>query len=192
MTWTTGGLPLFSDMRSIHLSAAFCLLSFLLSGRHVATAQDTLIVVYGTVKDLTTNEPLPGAQVEALDMKWGRRFLATMLSNGRYELDLFQEADLMIEYSAPGHVPKRVRVDMHGPTAEDWSGGYGMNVDVRLFREVEGLDLSMGGEPFGICRYDSVSDLFAWDLPYTEGMRERMKSLVADYERRVPPAPSAP
>lgn len=163
----------------------------LVGAQPCASAQDTLIVVFGTVKDLTSNEPVNEARVEAMDMKWGRRFLATMHPNGRYELPLFQEADLLIEFSAPGHVPKRVRVDMNGPTAEDWLGGYGMNVDVRLFREVEGLDLSMGGEPFGICRYDSVADLFEWDLPYTEGMRDRMKSLVAEYEKRVPAEPSA-
>lgn len=164
---------------------------FVTAGSIPASAQDTLIVVFGTVKDLTSNEPLTDFHVEAMDLKWGRRVLATVSPEGRYELDLMQEGDFMIEYGAPGHVPKRVRVDMHGPTAGEWLGGYGMNVDVRLFREVDGLDLSLGGEPFGICRYDSVADIFSWDLAYTEGMRERMKDVLAEYEKRFPPPPIA-
>lgn len=162
-----------------------------MAGSNPASAQDTLIVVFGTVKDLTSNEPLTDFQVEAMDLKWGRRVLATVSPEGRYELDLLQEGDFMIEYGAPGHAHKRVRVDMHGPTVEEWLGGYGMNVDVRLFREVEGLDLSMGGEPFGICRYDSVADIFSWDLAYTESMRERMKGVLAEYEKRFPPPSTA-
>lgn len=163
---------------------------FAMAASNPASAQDTLIVVFGTVKDLTSNEPLTDFHVEAMDLKWGRRVLAIVYPAGRYELDLMQEGDFIIEYSAPGHVPKRVRVDMRGPTVEEWLGGYGMNVDVRLFREVDGLDLTLGSEPFGICRYDSVADIFSWDLAYIESMRERMKGALAEYEKRFPSTPT--
>ncbi|MBK6831942.1 MAG: carboxypeptidase regulatory-like domain-containing protein [Flavobacteriales bacterium] len=151
----------------------------------VALAQDTLVVVYGVVKDITTKEPLQDVQVDAIDLKYGRRVMATLFQEGRYELDFVQEADYMVEYSAKGYVPKRVRLQLIGLTPEEWEGGYGMEVDITLFRELPELDLTLGGDPMGICRFNHDSLSFEWDLAYTEGKREQMARTLKAYEKRI-------
>ena len=164
------------------------LMALLLVTPAVSLAQDTLAVVYGTVKDLSTKKPIAAAQVEVLDLKWGRRTIVVANDSGRYDLNLTEEADYLIEYGALGHVPKRVRIVLRGPTPEQWVGGFGMNIDINLFREVLGLDLTMGGEPFGICTFDTTYANFQWDVAYTAGMRDRAEALMKEYERRVPTA----
>ena len=152
-------------------------------------AQDTLAVFFGVVKDITTHEVLDGVHVEALDLKWGRRVIAITGDSGRYQINFTSEADYLLEYSAPGHVPKRIRLKLFGPTPEDWAGGFGMNVDVTLFRDLPDLDLTFHGEPFGICAYDADSGNFRWDLAYTERMRERAAKRMKAYEKRIAKKP---
>ena len=151
-------------------------------------ASDTLMVVFGVVKDLTSGLPLSEITVTATEQKSGLQVPAVLRDNGRYELNIMQEGDYVVEFGSTSHVPKRVQLELLGPTAEQWNGGYGMNVDVNLFREVEGLDLTMGGKPFGICRYDKTTDGFNWDIGYTEAQRGRIEKLMKEYERRVPSA----
>ena len=151
-------------------------------------ATDTLMVVFGVVKDLTSGLPLPEITVTATEQKSGLQVPAVLRGNGRFELNIMQEGDYVVEFGSTGHVPKRVQLELRGPSAEQWVGGYGMNVDVNLFREVEGLDLTMGGKPFGICRYDKATDGFNWDIGYTEAQRGRIEKLMKEYQRRVPSA----
>ncbi len=54
------------------------LLGFSFSSPQAALAQDTLVVVFGMVKDITTKEPLQDVQVDAIDLKYGRRVMATL------------------------------------------------------------------------------------------------------------------
>ncbi|MBP7408277.1 MAG: carboxypeptidase regulatory-like domain-containing protein [Flavobacteriales bacterium] len=151
----------------------------------VSQAQDTLVVVFGMVKDITTKEPLQDVQVDAIDLKYGRRVMATLFQGGHYELDFVQEADYMVEYSAEGYVPKRVRLQLIGLTPEEWEGGYGMEVDVTLFRDLPELDLTLGGDPMGICRFNHDSLSFEWDLAHTEGKREQMARMLKAYEKLI-------
>lgn len=151
-------------------------------------ATDTLMVVFGVVKDLTSGLPLSEITVTATEQKSGLQVPAVLRDNGRYELNIMHEGDYVVEFGSTGHVPKRVQLELRGPTAEQWKGGYGMNVDVNLFRKVEGLDLTMGGKPFGICRYDKATDGFNWDIGYTEAQRGRIEKLMKEYERRAPSA----
>ncbi len=154
----------------------------------ISFAQDTLVVVFGTVKDLTNGMPLTEFTVTATEQKTVTQVPSRVQDNGRYEIDIVQEGDYMVEFNAPGHVPKRVQLELRGPSPEQWKGGYGMNVDITLFREVEGLDLTLASKPFGICRYDKVNDIFTWDLAYTEAQRDRIAELLKEYEQRVPSA----
>ncbi|HRD52485.1 MAG TPA: hypothetical protein PKY96_07545, partial [Flavobacteriales bacterium] len=67
---------------------------------------------------------------------------------------------------------------LNGPSDEEWVGGYGMNVDMTMIKPKQGVDYSVLDEPFGICRYNSETGNFEWDLAYTEKMRERQMALL--------------
>lgn len=168
-------------LRAVMVASVLALPAFLV-------AADTLATVFGVVKDMTTKLPLTEITVTATEQKSGQQVPVVVRDNGRYEINIVQEGDYMVEYGAPGHVPKRVQLELRGPTAEQWKGGFGMNTDITLFREVEGLDLTMDGKPFGICRFDKAAGLFNWDMGYNEAQRDRIERMVKEYEKRVPPA----
>ena len=151
-------------------------------------AQDTLVVVFGIVKDLTSGTPLTEFAVTATEQKTMTQVPAHLRDNGRYEINIMQEGDYTVEFNAPGHVAKRVQLELRGPSPEQWKGGYGMSIDINLFRKVEGLDLTLDGKPIGICRFDQAANIFNWDLGYTEAQRGRIEELMKEYERRVPSA----
>jgi hypothetical protein len=157
--------------------------SWFLAGK--TYGQDTLVVVYGVLKDFTTKDTLRELSVEATDQKWGRRVAARMTQDGQYVLDMVDEAVWLIEYAAPGYIPKRILVELRGPTAEQWIGGFGMNVDMLMLRELPGLDYSVLQEPMGVCRYDSASGIFVWDSVSVARMRDRVEPLHAAYNKRL-------
>lgn len=135
-------------------------------------------VVFGVLKDLGTRERLTGFTVEASDRKWGRHVVANALDSGRYEMGLGRNGEWLVTYSAPGYVSKRVLFQLNGPTDADWVGGFGMNVDITMLKRKDGVDYAVLDEPFGICRYNSETGNFEWDLGYTEKMRERQAALL--------------
>jgi len=151
-----------------------------------ACAQDTLIVVYGTVRDHVTREPVPQALVVAFDERdAGHRITKLTNALGRYQVDITEERVYRLAYTAQGYYPKSVVIAATGPSPEEWEGGYGMNIDIVLLPEVEGLDMSFGGEPFGMARFDRESGNFQWDLAYTEGMKERVAGQMKEYRSRL-------
>ncbi|MBK7946344.1 MAG: hypothetical protein IPJ85_14025 [Flavobacteriales bacterium] len=153
----------------------------LLTGLGMACAaqdQQVDLFVFGTMKDAETGKLLDVHAADAIDQKWGRRVQATAGAKGKYELQLVRDAVWMLEFGAPGYATKRLRLDLHGPSAADWIGGFGMNIDITLHREAEDHDLSFGGKPFGICRYDSAAGNFVWDMEHTEAMKRELNAAL--------------
>ncbi|MBK9148353.1 MAG: hypothetical protein IPM12_11135 [Flavobacteriales bacterium] len=136
------------------------------------------VLVYGLVKDIRTGERPTGISVEAIDLKWGRWKLAATSDSSKYELDLGRNGEWLVTFSVPGYVSKRIKLMLFGPTPEEWVGGFGMNVDMTMIQPQEGVDYSLLEEPFGICRYNSETGMFEWDLAYTEKMRERQAAML--------------
>ena len=155
-----------------------------------ALGQDTLVVVFGTVMEVSSREAVSDIEVNAIDLKWGRRVIGRVGGGGRYELHFLDEAEYMVEFSAPGFASKRLRLNLHGPTAEDWVGGFGMEIDITLFRELPGLDLSLFEQPMGICNYSKDSARFEWDTVHVNGMRERSLRLLEAYEEDLRSKPA--
>ena len=164
------------------------LASLLFASSVSSFAQDPLVVMFGPVKDQTSKTALSEFTVTATEQKTMTQVPAILRADGRYEINIMQEGDYTVEFNAPGHVAKRMQLELRGPNTEQWKGGYGLNTDISLFREVEVLDLTLGGKPFGICRYDKAANNFAWDRDYTDAQRDRIADLMKEYERRVPSA----
>lgn len=98
-----------------------------------------------------------------------------MRDSGRYELNITEERNYLITFSAPDFISKSVQVEVAGPTAEQWKGGYGMNVDITLVPESSGHDPALYAEPFGITRFNTVSASYDWDLEHTKARMEQIK-----------------
>ena len=139
------------------------------------------VLVFGVMRELRTSVRIDEMAVEALDLKWGRWKVAATNDSGKYELDLGRNGEWLVTYSAPGFVSKRIKLMLTGPTPEEWVGGYGMNVDMTMIEPKEGVDYSVLDEPFGICRYNSETGNFEWDMEYTQKMRDRQAALLKEH-----------
>lgn len=166
--------------------ARYLLPALLLAPPSVTHSQDTLIAVYGTVRDYVTRQPITEALVALLDERdASERSTRPTNGLGRYELAISVERAYRVTYTAEGYYPKSVAIDATGPTAEEWVGGFGMNIDIMLLPEVDGMDLSFGGEPFGRASYVKESGVFEWDVAYTQAMQAGIRERMAAYRARM-------
>jgi hypothetical protein len=151
-----------------------------------AMSQETLMTLFGTVKDHTTGEPIENISVHAFDVNDPTHELqATTRGDGKYEVLFTEERTYQVVFTAPGRVPKQIELALAGPTEDQWEGGFGMNIDINLFRELPDLDLTLGGEPFGRSRFEPGSGTFEWDAVHAGKTKERMAKVVKIYEARV-------
>lgn len=138
-------------------------------------AHDTL-VVFGKVKDLLTSVVIPVFEARAVAVDDREHVLvAVMLGDGKYEFFITEERTYRITYSAPGYISKSVEIAVAGPTAAEWRGGFGMNVDITLPPEHAGYSPSLFKEPMGKCSYRADSLRYEWDLEYTRARMEQVR-----------------
>lgn len=147
--------------------------------------QDTLMV-YGTVKDYLNGEPLTSFTMHAYDVDDPAHVLhGQVRSKGRYELAITEERTYRIVYAAEGYIRKQVQVAVKGPTAEEWVGGFGMQVDISLLPERPGYAEVLDGSVFGRAHYDAAAGVFVWDIAYSEAIREQQRETMRAYDRDV-------
>jgi hypothetical protein len=132
------------------------------------------VYVFGTVKEDSTNAKLIHAEV-TVDQD-GVEFTSEHVNaEGKYELYLDFDHRYRIRYRAPDHVAKYIEIDTRNIPAEERTGGYGMNVEMTLFKFDPHGDYTFLQEPIGKARFDTVNKELAWDLAWTEHVRERVR-----------------
>lgn len=146
-----------------------------LLGGLLLQAQD--VVVYGRVREHEVMRPIAGA-VLALSSNGVHQLNVVCDSTGYYKIALDVGRVWRIRYSAPGRVAKTVEMDLRTTPKDD--GGYGMNVDIRLFMNEPAKDFSWLEEPIGISSYDSTSSSLKWDMDYTAPRLSRMREMVPE------------
>lgn len=135
-------------------------------------AQDLLL--YGRVREHERPFPIPQAAV-AIQADGVALFQLGCDSTGRYEVTLDVGKVWRVDYSAAGRVGKSIVLDLRDTPKSD--GGYGMNVDIRLFTADANKDVSFLKEPIGTCRYVAASDAIQWDMDYTAPRMQRLAAL---------------
>lgn len=171
---------------SFHLPFRFALIyASILSGIELA-AQEPGMIVYGTVRDLTTRDSIPNAIVSLVGGEnQGPLIKIVTNARGRYEIGLTEMKTYTIVYSADGKVGKKVVIDLRGPSKETWEAGFGMHIDITLLDSLPDVDFSILSEPFGQARYNAESANFEWDIEYTSSMRDRQAALLKAYQERT-------
>ncbi len=149
-------------------------------------AQDTLMVVKGTVLAFSTREPVADALVATFDLNDpSHRKVIRSSNTGNYQVNLFEERIYRIMITAEGFYPKMVEIALPGPTPEEWLGGFGMELVTVLLPVMDGLDLWGDGEPIGKARYVPESGRIEWDLAYTDAYKARYAEAMELYNARL-------
>ncbi|HMN04290.1 MAG TPA: hypothetical protein PKD45_01070 [Flavobacteriales bacterium] len=142
------------------------------------------LYLYGTIKSYETRDSLPGASVRLLEQPAGQELLHLVANErGRYELELNRSGLFRLAFSDEGRVAKMVEIDLRDVPDSLWAGGVAMNIEMTLFETLPGVDYSILAEPMGRARYNAELDNIAWDLEYTEGIRQQLKALQEAHSR---------
>ncbi|MFZ1688690.1 MAG: hypothetical protein WAU70_14775 [Flavobacteriales bacterium] len=158
----------------------------LIAGSLPACGQDSLMYVYGVVKDYASGDTLKAYSVTAVDVddslhvvRGGRD------GRGRYDLVLSRECIYAVEFSSEGFHTKAVVIDMNVPHDSIWVGGFGMNIEATLLPIVPEVDASALSPVFGRARYNSATGGFTWDRDFTEKMKAQQAAVLKAYDERL-------
>lgn len=159
--------------------ARWCWTVLLLASLTAGMAQVDNVLIYGTVKDLTSSKKLDAVTVTVF--KNGAKLIDVPTNaSGKYEVNLDYGSDYKILVSKTGFVGKNITIDTRNIPEEERQGGHGMNIDFSMLTDLPGIDYSILNEPFGKAAY--AAGTFAWDIDYTNKMRDAQARLMREYD----------
>ncbi len=146
-------------------------------------AQVDVVVVFGTVKDMSTAKKLDAVTITVF--KNGAKLVDVPTNaSGKYEVNLDYGAEYKIMCSKTGFVGKNISIDTRNIPEEERQGGHGMNIDFTMMAEIPDVDFSILQEPFGKAKYVGATGNFEWDMDYTNRMRDAQARLLKEYEEK--------
>lgn len=159
----------------ISLLAVLCL--------HISALAQDDIYVYGTVKDYVSAKKLPDIKITIF--KNGAKIQEVVTgANGKYEFNLDFGADYKMVYEGGTMVSKNILIDTRNIPEEERQGGFGMNVDMTLFKETPGLDVSILDKPIGKAKYQAGDGALSWDYEYTREIQDELRRLMREFEQK--------
>lgn len=148
-----------------------------------AFAQEPELMVYGSVRELSTGDSIPFPIILLKEANPGGKTTSVNSNErGRYEVIVREENVYWIFYSAPGKVTRSVQIDTRGPSPKNWEGGHGTSINVALMDSLPNLDFSISRELAGKMKWNRSKSSFEWDLDYTKSMTTRQKELMEVYK----------
>jgi len=148
------------------------------------TGQSDDISLYGVVRDHADNKKIPN--VDILIYENGNKIFERKTSlNGKYDFVLDFDKYYKIVYNYPNYVSKFLTIDVRDVPDIDRKGGFEMNIDMTLFKEVEGLDVSLLEDPIGKAQFDPKRGEMAWDMAYTNMMQKKIRDLMRRLDEKV-------
>ena len=136
---------------------------------------DAILQVSGTIKDEDSGRKLPGCEIvifqdgvefERLDGD----------KNAGYSIELPIRHSYTFQYERDGFVSKKVVLDVSEIPEGEAVGGFGFDLDMTLFKNIEGFDISILDTPIGMGMYDISSGKFKFDLDHTDRMKLRIEN----------------
>jgi len=111
------------------------------------------LYIFGVVKDYSTGKKLENITITAY--QGGQKVdTYTTSSNGKYEFFLDLGKEYEVKFDGPGLVSKKVYMDSRNIPEEDIGAGFSMNIEMSLFEEIEGLDITLLDKPIGKAKYN--------------------------------------
>lgn len=148
-----------------------------------AIAQVDVVVVFGTVKDMTSSKKLDGVTITVFK-NGGKLVEVPTNASGKYEVNLDYGAEYKIMCSKAGYIGKNISIDTRNIPEEERQGGHGMNIDFTMMVNIPDVDFSILNEPFGKAKYVGATGNFEWDMDYTNRMRDAQARLLKEYDEK--------
>ena len=154
----------------------FLLLSLLTTGWSMAQTDGVLIE--GEMRHKKTREPLQNVTVTVMN---GDDIFDSFEADGRYSYEVPFDGDYTLMFGVVDMVPQSVQVNA-SQVPEDLHGDVDpLTWPVMLFDYVEGFDMSVVNEPFGIFDFDEDRESMEFDRSHSS----RMKGALDDEMDRL-------
>lgn len=139
--------------------------------------------MYGTVKDFVSAKKL--SDIKITIYKNGAKVQEVVTGpSGKYEFNLDFGSDYKMVYVGGGKVSKNILIDTRDIPEEERLGGFGMNVDMTLFDETPGLDVTILEQPIGKAKYQAGEGALSWDYEYTRQIQDELRRLMREFEHK--------
>ena len=140
--------------------------------------------VHGRVFHHDSSRPLGQVQVKVY--RNGERLPSIHTSeNGSYSLLLDDRAEYVLRFTHPGMVSKCFTVDTQGAVWENDRKVVDLEVEIRLFEPVEGMDMGWFDMPLGMARFTPMTGHLAWNADYEQRVRPMVDKLMAERAQRL-------
>lgn len=155
-----------------------------LVGWFAAPVNAFYIQLSGIVTEHFSGTSMRGVQVRLVKDSIERETVITQ-RNGRYEIFLERGYDYVVWFHREDLVTKFVRIDTRDIPLHPDVPFYEMDLQMTMFRWIDGFDFSVFDEPVGMAAYrHSVRNMY-WNVDYTTRRRPHIQRVMILYERQL-------
>lgn len=145
----------------------------------VLFGQKEILHIRGMLKDEETMKKLDGIQI--IVFQNGNQFdVVETGSSGKMDIKLPLGYSYDLKFSRPEYVSKILRFDTRNIPPEDRAGGFQIDIDMKLFRMIEGFNSDIMKDPIGIASFVGQENNILFDFKYTERQQAKIK---AEFDR---------
>ena len=154
------------------VAVAVCLIAALGA---VSAQTESMLLVEGTIKDEDSGRKLPGCVVVVFQD--GSEFDRLEVDNNAgYSFELPLRHLYTFQFVRDGFTSKKVSLDVSDVPETDAVDGFGFDLDMTLFKTIEGFDESILDTPIGMGTYDVESGKFNFDMEHTDRVKQRIEN----------------
>ena len=141
----------------------------------VSAQTDSMLQVSGTIKDEDSGRKLPGCVVVVFQD--GSEFDRLEVDNNAgYSFELPLRHLYTFQFVRDGFTSKKVSLDVSDVPDTDAVDGFGFDLDMTLFKTIEGFDESILDTPIGMGTYDVETGKFNFDMDHTDRVKQRIEN----------------
>lgn len=152
----------------------FLLLSFSVQGQWK-------LKLDGLVKDEETVKPIDNANIEILQAGISQKSTITG-NSGSFLFEIEPNLELVIRCSKPGYVAKMITLSTSN-ASDSAADSYRFFMDIRLFREMPDLDVSVLNQPIGAIFYSRREKNF--DYTVDKILQKRLEKLQEEVDQKI-------
>lgn len=138
-------------------------------------SQTNLLLVSGTIKDDDSGRKLLGSIV-VVYQDGSELHRSEVDKNASYSFELPLGFTYLFEYQRDDFTTKKMELDFTHTPDDESVDGFGFDLDMTLFKTVEGFDTSILDTPMGVGAYNPDTKKFSFDMDHTERMKLRIEN----------------
>ncbi len=167
-------------MKSYPLIFSIILFTFFAS---FSFAQTSKLVLDGLISDEESGDPLYNAKVELLDNDKVTHVVYTP-ATGKFVFDILPDQQLVLRCSKDNYVAKKITVITDGISSKPGQEEvFKFPINVRLFREMPDLDVSVLQSPIGSIFYLPSKGIF--DYTVDRDLKKKIEKLQEEVEKKI-------